>query len=137
MTVDAMGLPDTIPTFTLVPDTTHIFMFSAVTWNRHRIHFDKDAAREEGHQDVVVQRALLGNYLALMLQQWLDAHGTIRQLSWKVISSAVPGKTLRCCGTVVDRTGSTLRCDLKILTENDAVVASGAAVCELGSHGVA
>lgn len=131
MTSGTHGLPETIPPFSVIPTTTQVFMYSAVTWNRHRIHFDRGAALEEGHQDVVVQRALLGNYLALMLQQWLGTSGTTRQLSWKVISSAIPGKKIHCCGQVVDRTGAMLRCDLKILTDDDTIVVAGTALCEL------
>ena len=37
-----------IPELTVCPDRAQIFMFSAVTWNRHHIHYSKDAAVSEG-----------------------------------------------------------------------------------------
>ena len=56
-----------IPELIVYPDRTQIFMFSAVTWNRHHIHYSKDAAVSEGLPDIVVQRALIGNFLARLI----------------------------------------------------------------------
>ena len=35
-----------IPPLAKIPEHTNLFMFSAVTWNRHRIHYDADFARD-------------------------------------------------------------------------------------------
>ena len=32
-----------------------LFRFSALTYNAHRIHYDRDYARAEGYPDLVVQ----------------------------------------------------------------------------------
>ena len=124
-------LPSIIPELVVVPTTTQIFCFSAATWNRHRIHYDKDAARSEGHADVVVQRALLGNYFALLLDQWLGQHGEVRKLSWKVLSSAVPEKQLRCLGEASIDERKTAHCELRIVDELGNIVATGEAECIL------
>jgi hydroxyacyl-ACP dehydratase HTD2-like protein with hotdog domain len=124
------GLTGTIPELVVTPTITQIFSFSAVTWNRHKIHYNKDAALAEGHRDVVVQRALLGNYLALLLDQWLGQHGVVRKLSWKVLSSAVPGKPLRCQGKAsID--GRTAHCELTIVDDLGNEIATGKAECML------
>lgn len=120
-------LPETLPSLEVTPSTGHIFMFSAVTWNRHHIHYDKDAALAEGHSGVVVQRALLGNYFARLVTQWLADHGALRTLSWRVQKSALPGRPLICRGAVVSREGDTWKCDLQIVDVEGAVVASGEA----------
>ncbi|MFT3907347.1 MAG: hypothetical protein QM718_13690 [Steroidobacteraceae bacterium] len=120
-----------IPELQITPTHGQIFMFSAVTWNRHHIHFSKDAALAEGHADIVVQRALLGNFMARHLGNWLGSRGDIRRLIWKVQKSATPGRMLRCQGTVIaaDETddGQQLHCTLRIVDDADAVVASGEA----------
>ena len=124
-------LPVPLPELTVTPDHTQLFMFSAVTWNRHHIHYSKDAAIAEGLPDVVVQRALLGNFMARLLTGWLGRAGELRELSWKVVSSAVPGRRLRCQGEVVAREGDAgaprLRCEVRVIDDDGTVIAIGQA----------
>ena len=95
-----VALPVVVPDQVFTPSLMQVFMFSAVTWNRHHIHYSREAARREGHQDVVVQRALLGNYFAQHLQGWMGPRGQIQELQWRVQHSAYPGQTLRCRGFI-------------------------------------
>jgi hypothetical protein len=96
-------LPLVLPELRLRPTAMQIFMFSAVTWNRHHIHYNPDAARAEGHPDVVVQRSLIGNYFARHAGAWLGAAGRVARLSWRVTGSAVPNQGLCCHGVVRER----------------------------------
>jgi hydroxyacyl-ACP dehydratase HTD2-like protein with hotdog domain len=57
------------------PSEVELFMFSAATWLTHRIHFDRDYARTEGHRDLVVHGPLQGAYLAGLLSDLADQHG--------------------------------------------------------------
>ncbi len=124
-------LPLVIPVLTVVPTAAQLFMFSAVTWNRHRIHYSKEAAVAEGHTDVVVQRALLGNFLARMLEQWLADRGEIRELSWKVLSSATPGTALHCTGEATTENNMMQRCEVRIIDDQGTLIAVGQALCVL------
>jgi hydroxyacyl-ACP dehydratase HTD2-like protein with hotdog domain len=117
------------------PDRRQLFMFSAITWNRHAIHYDRQRAREEGLPDVVVQRALIGNFFAQLLDQWLQDRGEIQRLEWKVVRSAIPGDILTCSG-VVSRTDTQQRatlieCDLAMVNQETDTVASGVATLRL------
>lgn len=59
-------LPDGAWTRTLQPDTRLLFRFSALTFNAHRIHYDRSYAREvEGYPGLVVHGQLTA---ALLLQ---------------------------------------------------------------------
>jgi hydroxyacyl-ACP dehydratase HTD2-like protein with hotdog domain len=128
-------LPLPLPELEVVPDHMHIFMFSAVTWNRHHVHYSRDAAVAEGLPDVVVQRALLGDYLARALGDWAGDEADLRELSWKVRSSATPNARLRCQGAVTALEaagGATLAdCELRIVGDDEQLVASGTARLEL------
>ena len=95
-----VALPLVLPELVVEPTVSQVFMFSAATWNRHHIHYSRDAAVREGHADIVVQRALLGNVFARHVQGWLGPAGSIRRLAWKVVASATPGQVLRCNGVV-------------------------------------
>ena len=128
-------LPLALPELEVVPDHMQIFQFSAITWNRHHVHYSKDAALAEGLPDVVVQRALLGDFLARAVGDWAGEEADLRELSWKVRSSATPNVRLRCQGEVVAVDacdGATFaNCVLRIVRDDDELVASGAARLEL------
>lgn len=96
-------LPLVLPELTVVPDAQQVFMFSAVTWNRHRIHYSREAAQREGLPDIVVQRGLIGNFFARHAQRWMGAAGSVRRLAWQVHASAFPGQALHCRGAVTER----------------------------------
>ena len=120
-----------LPRLEVRPTPMQLFMFSAVTWNRHHVHYSREAAQSEGLPDVVVHRALLGNYLARTLTDWLGESGEIRALSWKVVQSAVPGRVLNCSGTVTARgqgaESNRLDVDLRVDNEQGDPVATGRA----------
>jgi hydroxyacyl-ACP dehydratase HTD2-like protein with hotdog domain len=120
-----------IPELIVRPDHTQVFMFSAVTWNRHHIHYSKDAAIGEGLPDVVVQRALIGNFLARLITSWTGARAELRKLAWKVTRSALPGKVIVCRGKVKERIDSEdekrLICEVTASNENDELIAYGEA----------
>jgi hydroxyacyl-ACP dehydratase HTD2-like protein with hotdog domain len=111
------------------PDVKQLFMFSAITWNRHAIHYNRQRAREEGLPDVVVQRGLIGNFFAQLLDQWMQDRGDILRLEWKVVRSAIPGDTLTCSGVVrrkFSRRGDTLfECDLEMVNQEADAIAKG------------
>ncbi len=118
-----------IPELIVCPDHTQVFMFSAVTWNRHHIHYSKDAAISEGLPDIVVQRALIGNFLARLITNWIGDCAELRKLSWKVTRSALPEKDIVCRGKIKERIDSEnekyLICEVTASNENDELIASG------------
>ena len=62
----------------VVPDTTLLFRYSALTFNGHRIHYDQTYARnEEGYPDLVVH----GPLTATLLQRFALEHGGGRSLA--------------------------------------------------------
>lgn len=120
-----------IPELIVCPDHAQVFMFSAVTWNRHHIHYSKDAAISEGLPDIVVQRALIGNFLARLITSWIGDSAELRKLTWKVTRSALPGKDIVCRGKIKERIDSEdekyLICEVTASNENDELIASGEA----------
>jgi hydroxyacyl-ACP dehydratase HTD2-like protein with hotdog domain len=126
-----MSVTTQIPELIVCPDHTQVFMFSAVTWNRHHIHYSKDAAISEGLPDIVVQRALIGNFLARLITSWIGDSAELRKLTWKVTRSALPGKDIVCRGKIKERIDSEdekyLICEVTASNENDELIASGEA----------
>ncbi len=123
--------PCDLPELAVTPTRSQIFMFSAITWNRHHVHYDKEAALSEGLPDVVVQRGLLGNFIARMLGNWLGEAGEIEQLNWKVTNSARPDQELIISGKVMTKSSDAdrhrVQCTVEIRTSEGSSVASGEA----------
>jgi hydroxyacyl-ACP dehydratase HTD2-like protein with hotdog domain len=128
-----------IPELVVCPDHKQVFMFSAVTWNRHHIHYSKDAAVKEGLPDIVVQRALIGNFLARLITDWVGDSAEIRKLAWKVVRSALPGERIFCRGKIKEKIDSEeemyIICKLTVSDQNDELIATGeATVVFTGNH---
>ena len=86
------------------PTTVQLFRYSAVTWNSHRIHYDRPYAEKEGYPDVLVHSHLHGAFLTKLCTDWMGDSGRLVRLSLRVRRFAVPGATLVCRGEVVDKT---------------------------------
>ncbi|WP_166909140.1 acyl dehydratase [Mycobacterium sp. DL440] len=82
------------------PTTVQLFRYCAVTWNSHRIHFDRDYAATEGYPDVLVQSHLHGAFLTSLCDRFAGAAGRIERLSYSVRRFAIPGDTLIITGAV-------------------------------------
>lgn len=126
---DNIGIGTKLKNLIKSPDHKQIFMFSAITWNRHEIHYNSKIALNEGHKDVVVQRALLGNYLSQMIIDWIGENGELNYLEWKVVRSAFPGDSLTCQGEVsekyVDNDNRIIKCEIRIKNQNSEIIVIG------------
>lgn len=77
------------------PTRPQLFRYSAITWNAHRIHYDREYARDvEGHPDVLVQAHLHGAVIQELLMDWLGSEGRLVELSWRNVGRAIPEEPL-------------------------------------------
>jgi hydroxyacyl-ACP dehydratase HTD2-like protein with hotdog domain len=92
---------DQIPALTVTVDETQMFFFSAATYNGHRIHYDKQWAREvEGYDDVLVQGPLQSALLARAVTDWIGARGRLVEYAVQNRAVAHPGQELTFAGVV-------------------------------------
>ena len=78
---------------TWIPDPVALFRFSAVTFNAHRIHYDREYAKlEEGYPDIVVQ----GPFTAVRLADFAT-----RSVSRQLRSFAFRGEAPLFCGAPI------------------------------------
>lgn len=128
---DRIDTSTPIPELRVCPSRMQLFMFSAITWNRHQIHYSRDAATGEGLPDVVVQRALIGNFLARLITDWAGDSAELRALAWRVTRSALPDKEIVCRARIREKTESGeekyLVCEVTATDEDEEVIASGEA----------
>jgi hydroxyacyl-ACP dehydratase HTD2-like protein with hotdog domain len=98
---DDIEVGQKIPELVITVDATQMFFFSAATYNGHRIHYDKQWARDvEGYDDVLVQGPLQSALLARALTDWVGGLGRIVEYSVQNRAVAYPGQELTFGGVV-------------------------------------
>ncbi|KAJ3339830.1 hypothetical protein HDU93_007715 [Gonapodya sp. JEL0774] len=86
---------------TLIPDRIMLFRFSALTFNSHRIHYDINAVRHEGHPDLIVH----GPMISLLLLDLCARHvpnRTITKWKYRALSPFYVDRPLRLFGRIAD-----------------------------------
>jgi 3-methylfumaryl-CoA hydratase len=74
-----------------------LFRYSALTFNSHRIHYDRDyAAREESYPGLVVHGPMLAT-LMLELVRTRAPERTVRQFEFRAIAPVFDGQTVHAC----------------------------------------
>jgi 3-methylfumaryl-CoA hydratase len=86
------GSPDPIIR-SVTPDPVLLFRYSALTFNAHRIHYDREYARaEEAYPGLVVQGPLIAT---LMLDHFMrEVKAPIQSFSFRAASPSFDGETL-------------------------------------------
>lgn len=117
------------------PTTAQLFRFSAVTWNAHRIHYDKPYAMTEGYPDVLVQAHLHGSFLLQMVMDWAGPRARVTNFRWQNRGIAIAGDTLTCSGKVISAEKGVVECELEERNQKDELCASGWARVQLPRRG--
>lgn len=117
------------------PDAVDLFLYNAVLWNAHRIHYDERYATEvEGYPGLVIQGPLLGDWMSQVVTEWLPEDGVLLEFEYSNRKAAYLGETLRAGGRVtgIDRDGGEVTLDLAVRNEAGEVVAPGTARVRFG-----
>lgn len=133
--LDDLDVGDNLSEFETDVNSLQLFRFSAITWNPHRIHYDRTHAQKEGHPDILVQAHLHGALVQKLLMDWIGPKGQLLELSWRNVGRATADSTLFVGGeiTAIDESNGTV--DLKVWTEsNEETCAQGSATVRLGEE---
>ncbi len=97
-----VSIGDQITPLNVRVDATQMFLFSAATYNAHRIHYDHTWARDrEGYDDVLVQGPLQSALLARAVTDWIGGAGRLVSFSAQNRAVAFPEQELVFGGTVI------------------------------------
>jgi hydroxyacyl-ACP dehydratase HTD2-like protein with hotdog domain len=88
--LDDVAVGTELPPVVRNASRAQLFLYSAATWNPHRIHYDVDYARFEGHPDVIVHGPLQGAWLSQYVTDWAGPAARLESLAWQNRASAVP-----------------------------------------------
>ena len=107
------------------------FLYNAVLWNAHRIHFDYPYATEvEGYPGLVVAGPLMGDWLTQCVLEWMGEQGSLLSFEYSNRKAAFTGEVLRSGGKVVSSDPETgkVNLDLHVMNEADEIITPGKAV---------
>ncbi len=130
----------TVTVGTQLEERTHeasmvsLFLYNAVIWNPHRIHFDTEYTTQvEKHPAIVVDGPLQGDWLAQAVTAWLGDDGELLEIEYSNRRAAYLGDRVRAGGEVVeiDQEAGTVTLELYIKNAEDTVIAPGRAVVRL------
>lgn len=113
----AEGLPqvgDELPVMAKNASRAQLFLYSAASHNPHRIHYDRDYARFEGHDDIIVHGPLQGAWLTQFLTDWCGPRGRLLGVTWQNRASALPETDLEFHGRVTAVDAETRVVDLEV-----------------------
>ncbi|SMG60717.1 acyl-CoA dehydrogenase [Paraburkholderia susongensis] len=80
------------------PTEALLFRYSALTFNAHRIHYDRDYAREiEGYPDLVVHGPLIATLLLDSVARFAP-DAVVREYSFKAVRPTLLGHPFSVCG---------------------------------------
>jgi hydroxyacyl-ACP dehydratase HTD2-like protein with hotdog domain len=129
---DDVETGDAVPPLTVSVDETQMFFFSAATYNGHRIHYDKEWARDrEGYDTVLVQGPLQAALLSRALTDWIGGDGRLVAFSVQNRAIAYPGEELTFGGVITEKRSDGL-IDLEIFCRRgDDVLMPGTATVAL------
>jgi len=126
---DDVEVGDAIPALTVSVDETQMFFFSAATYNGHRIHYDKEWARDrEGYDNVLVQGPLQAALLSRALTDWIGGDGRLMAFSVQNRAIALPGEELTFGGTVTGKHDGLVDLDIFCKRGDDVLMPGSATV---------
>jgi hydroxyacyl-ACP dehydratase HTD2-like protein with hotdog domain len=112
-------------------DTVQLFLYNAVLWNAHRIHYDHPyATGVEGYDGLVNAGPLMGDWLTQCVLEWLDEDGELASFEYSNRRASIIGETLRSGGRVtrVDPSSRTVTVELWLQHEDGETGTPGTAV---------
>ena len=127
----AIAEGDALPERTFTPTIAELFLYSAIIWNPHRIHYDMDYTRNQEHYPgLLVTGPLQGDWLCQTATDWMGDLGTLERFDFSHRHPVYLGETLTASGRVVTKDATTGRITLALELRNGAgeVVTPGEAV---------
>ena len=122
-----------------IPEERHtstnvsLFLYNAVVWNAHRIHYDEPyTTNVEKHPAIVIDGPLQGDWLSQVVVNWLDGQGELLEFEYSNRRASYLGETLTAGGEVISFQGNKIALDLAIMNRDGEITTPGSAVISIG-----
>ncbi len=132
-------IDDEVPTMVKTPTRAQLFMYSAISWNVHRIHYDEAYAKTEDHPTVLVHGPLQGAFLGQYMTDWVSPGGTLKKIAYSNRGPALPDEPYIVKGCVtgkrIEDGQHLVDCDLRGENNAGEIAAVGSATVIVPSRG--
>ena len=126
----SVQLGDELPYREFKPDNVQLFLYNAILWNAHRIHFDETYTTEvEGYPGLVIAGPMIGDWLHQCVEDWLGEEGRLVSMEYSNRIAAYIGETLHYGGNVIALDSDSQEAQVEVFIKNEAgeIVAPGEA----------
>jgi 3-methylfumaryl-CoA hydratase len=133
-----VSVGEALPERQHTPDNVQLFLYNAVLFNAHRIHFDAPYAKEvEGYPGLVIAGPMLGDWLNQCVEEWLGDDGRLVSIDYSNRQASYIGETLTSGGKVLAFDAASGEIELELFVRNEAgdVITPGTAVAVLNTAG--
>ena len=96
-----------------------------MTWNSHRIHYDKVYAQSEGYPDVLVQSHLHGCFLLQAVMDWAGQRSRVLGFRWQNRGNRDSRRLLTCGGKVMKAEAGVIECEVEERNQKGELCAPG------------
>lgn len=119
----------------LKPTALQLFLFSSVTRNPHRIHYDLPYVQWEGYPNLLVHGPLQWAVMASTVAEWFWGRGALKKFSVRSVSPAYVNEELTVQGRVVEAEGPLCTVEVWIEKGDGTKTCTGTAEIELKLEG--
>lgn len=116
--MSTVQIGDELPKMKKQASEAELFLYSAASFNPHRIHYDRAYANFEGHDDLVVHGPLQGSWLTQFVTDWAGPRARLLSIEWQNRASAFVGDELIFAGTVTAIDQANTSVELEISEKN-------------------
>jgi 3-methylfumaryl-CoA hydratase len=134
--IDTLEVGADLPEREHVATNVSLFLYNAVIWNPHRIHYDERYVTEvEQHPGIVIDGPLQGDWLTQTVLEWLGEDGEFVEFEYSNRRASYLGDRLVSGGRVaaIDRDRGLVTLEIFIRDEQGDITTPGRAVVRL--HG--
>ena len=93
----------TMPTLEKLPELRQLVMYAGASGDFVPIHYDINAAKGAGHDEVIIHGALKSAWLAQMITLWAGINSQIMEFEVEYRAVDFPGEELVCQGEVTKK----------------------------------
>lgn len=135
-TIESISVGNQLPVLHKSADEAQLFLYSAASFNPHRIHYDRAYAEFEGHTDIIVHGPLQGSWLTQFVTDWAGPASRLLNITWQNRASAIVGENLEFHGSVteINEAERTALLSLEERNENGAILMPATALIKLPSE---
>ncbi|HAA94439.1 MAG TPA: dehydratase [Dehalococcoidia bacterium] len=120
------------------PTTQQLVKYAGASGDYYQIHYDKDFAKNNGLEDVILHGALKNAFLGHLVTKWMGPDGDLKRLACQYRGMDIPGTPVTAKGVVTkkyqDGGSNLVDCDIWLENEKGEKTTPGSATVALPSR---